>query len=821
MQLGLGPATIPLQDGMSSWDASAADALDIWNGYLDFISISSVSSPTVPEVSGDGINSVFFSNTIFGDSFGDGGLAVTVLLSTGSDASATAEADVVVNSAFRYDSYRGPEQSDIYDFHRIVLHEFGHVLGLDHVTNNPPGQAIMEPIISDLDHLGADDVGGIRQLYGAEITNLYGQLSARVGDSFTYFALEANNSPTSYSAIGLPPGVTINSTTGSMSGKETTAGDYNPVITAHGPFAEAYASFQITVRDLDEVQGLLEIVSVDATSVVADPIRPRIYTAGDTGINMIDTETYKVTELVAGYQRAKHLSISADFSALLYAEPSRSVADKIDLESLEALPGVPIPTSYSAVLEGLDNRAYVGGLAGVYQFDATTGAMQEVFEPSFAPQVAISADRKTLFVTQAGASLSTYDISTPDPLLVHKITGSFSYPSPSSDGQYLYYVEQPPGQSQQSFQASLPALSPSSSFATGNSLASISVGPDGSIYQCTLENYRAGSIFVYDPVSLQLTSTVDLSHLDPFTAYQPFSIVFDNSGKYFFASVAAYGSSEVWVFSTDLASFPAPPANPTKNLLNISTRARVETGEDAMIGGFIVQGPDPKRVLIRGLGPSLPLTGALSDPVLDLYDSSGKLLASNDNWISDRLNIIGSQLAPTSEREAAVLMALEPGAYTAVVRDSSNQPGLALVEVYDLDPSSSLLANISTRGKVETADNVMIGGFIIGGVDATQVLVRAIGPSLATQGIQQPLADPVLELHDGNGTLISTNDNWRSTQQTDIVATGVQPTDDRESAILTTLQPGSYTAIVRGQNSTTGVALVEVYNLDGASTASK
>ena len=115
----------------------------------------------------------------------------------------------------------------------------------------------------------------------------------------------------------------------------------------------------------------------------------------------------------------------------------------------------------------------------------------------------------------------------------------------------------------------------------------------------------------------------------------------------------------------------------------------------------------------------------------------------------------------------------------------------------------------------------MIGGFIVGGADPTKVLVRAIGPSLATQGIQQPLADPVLELHDGSGTLISTNDNWRSTQQADIVATGVQPTDDRESAILTTLQPGSYTAIVRGQNSTTGVALVEVYNLDGASTASK
>jgi hypothetical protein len=167
------------------------------------------------------------------------------------------------------------------------------------------------------------------------------------------------------------------------------------------------------------------------------------------------------------------------------------------------------------------------------------------------------------------------------------------------------------------------------------------------------------------------------------------------------------------------------------------------------------------------------------------------------------------------------LVTLQPGAYTAIVRDLDNQPGLALVEVYDLDPKDSLLANISTRGKVQTADNVMIGGFIIGGVDPTKVLVRAIGPSLTANGIALPLADPVLELHDANGDMISTNDNWRSTQQTDIIATGIPPSDDRESAIIATVQPGSYTAIVRGQSSTTGVALVEVYNLDSATSASK
>ena len=238
-----------------------------------------------------------------------------------------------------------------------------------------------------------------------------------------------------------------------------------------------------------------------------------------------------------------------------------------------------------------------------------------------------------------------------------------------------------------------------------------------------------------------------------------------------------------------------------------------------MIGGFILQGSTPKKVLIRGLGPSLPLSGALSDPVLDLYDSTGTLIASNDNWTANRLSILGTQIAPSSPREAAILRTLDPGAYTAVVSEKNGQPGIALVEVYDLGPTDSLLANISTRGEVTSGDNVMIGGFIIGGTEPTQVVVRAIGPSLAERGVSLPLLDPLLEFYDGNGTLLATNDNWRSTQQSEISASGLAPTDDRESALLETLDPGSYTAIVKGKNGATGVALVEVYNIENPESA--
>ena len=610
---------------------------------------------------------------------------------------------------------------------------------------------------------------GVQRLYGAIIYNGLDPVTLRVGDPFVfpYDSIKPNNNPTSYSIIGLPPGLTFDSATAEISGSPTVSGVFDPVIIAHGPFADAYATFPFTVLGLDRVQGLLAILHVSGYWMVADSVRPRIYTAGTDGVNMIDTSSFTVTSLLSGDESGANLSVSADSSLLLFTQPTQkpAVVNRIDLESLAILPPLPIPANSSVVLEGLEDRDYVTDSTGAFQFDRTTGELQTSFAPTgrtngFAPEIALSPDRTTLFLIDfVTGELFTYDVSGPDPLLVQSIPGSFRLPVPSPDGKYLYYTSGDVGPSGQLFQAHLPELSPMTPFADSSFYTQVAVGLDGSIYEAAgIEGSTLSTFALYDPVSLQQTADIDVYRFDPSVYYTPGEAAFDSSGKYLFVSVGGV-SPEVWAFSTDLASFPPPIADPTKNLLNISTRARVETGEDAMIGGFIVQGPDPKKVLIRGLGPSLPLTGALSDPVLDLYDSSGKLVASNDNWIANRLSIIGSQLAPTSERESAILATLQHGAYTATVRDSGNQPGLALVEVYDLDPKSSLLANISTRGKVETADNVMIGGFIIGGADPTKVLIRAIGPSLAAKGIVQPLADPVLELHDSSGNLISTNDN--------------------------------------------------------------
>jgi sugar lactone lactonase YvrE len=268
---------------------------------------------------------------------------------------------------------------------------------------------------------------------------------------------------------------------------------------------------------------------------------------------------------------------------------------------------------------------------------------------------------------------------------------------------------------------------------------------------------------------------------------------------------------------TATASLSFLTALPTA-AVNISTRGVVATGENVLIGGFIVTGNAPKKVIVRAIAPSLnvngtPVAGTLADTVLELYDVKGKLLSSNDDWRTDQeQEITASTVAPTNDRESAIVATLVPGNYTAKVRGKGDATGVALVEVYDLDTANDArLAQISTRGLVLRDDNVLIGGFIVAGDASANVLVRAIGPELTNKGVVAALADTSLELRDTNGGLLAANDDWKSDQAQAIQDTTVPPTDDRESAILRTLAAGKYTAIVRGKDNSTGVALVEVY----------
>jgi len=263
-------------------------------------------------------------------------------------------------------------------------------------------------------------------------------------------------------------------------------------------------------------------------------------------------------------------------------------------------------------------------------------------------------------------------------------------------------------------------------------------------------------------------------------------------------------------------SFPTIEPRP----LNISTRGVVGSEEESLIGGFIVSGSDPHAVVLRALGPSLNSSGVaqtVADPTLTLYDASGGVIATNDDWQSDpeASQIEGDGLAPSDPVEAATIQTLSPGAYTFVVTGKDLMPGIGLVEAYDLSPlANSKLANLSTRGSVGTGDDVLISGFIVGDVASDTVVIRAIGPSLGSAGVAAALSDPMLTVYDSNGSAIASNDNWEDdASATDIMQDGLAPTDAAESATLLHLPAGAYTTIVSGVGGGTGIGLAEFFDL--------
>lgn len=255
---------------------------------------------------------------------------------------------------------------------------------------------------------------------------------------------------------------------------------------------------------------------------------------------------------------------------------------------------------------------------------------------------------------------------------------------------------------------------------------------------------------------------------------------------------------------------------------------RVQPDDNALFGGFIVTGSDPKRILLRAIGPSLqsgetPVPGRLDDPTIELFDGNGVSIETNDNWKDspNRAEIESSGFAPADDRESVIVRTVNPGLYTAVMRGKNSSSGIGVVEVYDRSQGSDgQLANISSRGFVETGDNALFGGFIVGSQPAgTRILARAIGPSLKP-GIANALNDPTIEIFDGNGNPLAANDNWKdSPDRAEIESTGIAPKNDAEAAVVMAVQPALYTAIVRGKGDTTGVGVVEIYNVPRSSPA--
>ena len=283
---------------------------------------------------------------------------------------------------------------------------------------------------------------------------------------------------------------------------------------------------------------------------------------------------------------------------------------------------------------------------------------------------------------------------------------------------------------------------------------------------------------------------------------------------------------------------PPPPSNPHRTptpgvtpmpaaqAINLSTRMRVQTGDNVGIGGFIITGTAPKHVLLRAIGPSLTQSGVpnvLADPMLELHGPGTFVTITNDNWRDDPVQealILATGIPPTNNLESAIDTTLNPGAYTAVVRGKNNTSGIALVEVYDLSQAVlAKLANISTRAFVSTGDNIVIAGFVLGSHNGDdRIVVRGIGPSLTAMGVANVLADPTLELRNSNGALLVANNDWQDNpaQAAELTAAGLAPTNNLESGIATVLPPGLYTALLAGLNNSNGIGLVEIYDRGAA-----
>ena len=577
--------------------------------------------------------------------------------------------------------------------------------------------------------------------------------------------------------------------------------------------------------------------SFPASSFVMSPTQPVMYATipSQDSIAIINTNTLAASTVFVG-SRPVNVALSPDGTKAYIANSATNFIVVLNTQTRTIVNSFLLPQLPQDVVFGNQNRLWVLGrnqvFPKIFQIDATTGASTG---PSITPpyiyggSLEISPDRNALYYANYGLSpgaMFKYNVSSSNPVLVLQTpfgsvgsngqdltlshNGNFICYATGS-GQNLYHIAK--------FRTS--DFARLGSFNTGPYPRQVAFSQDDQVVYAV---HTSGEIDVFDANTFLSLGTI-------FASGQAADLRVDSTGRYLFAGY----TDSFWRF-TGTRVYDLSPL-PESQLGNISTRALVQTGDNVMIGGFIVQGIQPKRVIIRAIGPELTQYGvpnALANPTLELHDGTGALIASNDNWVTTIIGgiitsnqfteIHDSGHAPGDGRESAIIADLPPGSYTAIVRGLNDMTGVGLVEVYDLSASNSILGNISTRSFVQTDDNVMIGGFVVQGSQPKRVIVRAIGPELEAPpyNITNALINPTLELHNGTGALIASNDDWIHTiiggvittnQVAEIRDSGYAPHDGRESAIIADLPAGNYTAIVRGVNNMTGVALVEVYDL--------
>ena len=458
---------------------------------------------------------------------------------------------------------------------------------------------------------------------------------------------------------------------------------------------------------------------------------------------IIDPSTLSlVKQLTIGFTGGG-MALSPDDKKLFIAgayDLDQPAIGAIDLDRATVLPRIPAPFPSYDIAVSRTGSLFIGPLQSgigraVAEIDSVTGAGLRTFPTTNVGFLELSPDRNTLYVgpLMSNFALVAMDVRA-DPITIIRQTPWENQGARlidfklSHNGRFLGINESTTGSMFKVASNNLGSLA--TRFVLPRPLTDvgpIAFSPDDKKVYLSASNTVDHYVYVFDSASGRLLQKITTDYSDPG------DMAVDSSGRLLF--IVSPFWNEIRVFATGEKNLSGPITKP-KSLLNVSTRLRTGLGDDVLIGGFIITGPDTKKVVIRAVGPSLPVSGQLLDPVLELHDHTGAIIGSNDNWNSHRVTAMLTGLAPDDEHESFITTTLPPGRYTTILRGVHSSTGVALVEVYDLSSDSdSKLANISSRGKVETGDNVMIGGFIIGGNQPTKVIVRAIGPSLASAGV--------------------------------------------------------------------------------------